>query len=613
MSFGERQTAGLPGPSGGANTNNSETKTTSNNQVSIPTLKPHHFYNHDQEPGKSSVDVVVVFMHGGAEDDSRYSIFVYDEKLESSDIPKSTSKEDAIKPRIVKAPNLTEDSEDNAILPTERYTSKNERSIRAEIKALGAEEALLAETRVESVKLEVLNKAQQSLLSNTASPQPKPAPPKRINWLEDKDMLPSVIPEGRILGFGFDLSTVNAPIDFDSTAASLLDSLVERREVNSTKPIIFIGHGYGSVVIESLLSRNDGKGTPSSQLRASTASVILFAAPFAGSKDLIKWSVREMKLLESPDSCFRLLGNDSGMLQKIWDDFVKHTRNLDIFISLYRENGPATDSATAEGKVAQKLVEDFKNEGGFVEQTSAEIGQIARFSGPKERDFLVLTGRILTGIQTWQLLGAAKRGDEDSLKDLMGHSIDINLVSKTKQTALHVSAHYGKLEFTRMLLGNRKLDIDHKDNLGNTALHIAVQGNRRETVKELLKAGANPDIRNRQKQKPKHLPGIEFGITNLLKKPPLVEGPPAQPQRELKVSQPPRGAGIAACKSTEMVATEMFLIEGKENHLTTYPSIHDLIYTETVVEKMLKSERSTDITQEPYCRWYHIPANNVSG
>jgi hypothetical protein len=481
VSLRERLAAGLPGTFGRANTNNSETEPASTNQitpqpvisaspgkVSIPSLKPHHFYNHDREPEKSSVDVVVVFMHGSAEDDSRYSIFVCDEKLESSDIPKSTPKEDAIKPRNINSLAIMEDSDDDAILPTERYTLRDERSILTGTKALEAEkEALRVDKRVErelrrqerirhgirasegdsgiyerihgrtipyesdpkplgspskssknvagdseeipsttpgtklptgfeeqvraimsnpggriditditpdilakfspklrekyeSVKLEVLSKAQQSLPSNAASPKPKPAPPKRINWLEDKDMLPCVIPEGRILGFGFDLSTVNAPFDFDSAAATLLDSFVKRRGGNSTKQIIFIGHGHGSVVIESLLLRDDGEGTPSSQLRASTTSVILFAAPFAGSSDLIKWSEKEMNLPKSTDSSFIGLGDDSGKLQKIWDDFLLNALEPDIFISVYRDKDPAAHSSERGRQSGSKISRRFQ-------------------------------------------------------------------------------------------------------------------------------------------------------------------------------------------------------------------------------------------------------------
>ena len=36
-------------------------------------------------------------------------------------------------------------------------------------------------------------------------------------------------------------------------------------------------------------------------------------------------------------------------------------------------------------------------------------------------------------------------------------------------------------------------DVDASDNLGNTALHAAVRGDRQEVVRVLLEAGADPD------------------------------------------------------------------------------------------------------------------------
>ena len=75
---------------------------------------------------------------------------------------------------------------------------------------------------------------------------------------------------------------------------------------------------------------------------------------------------------------------------------------------------------------------------------------------------------------------------------------------------------------------------------------------------------------------------------------------------------------IAACK-TAMAATEVFFIPGDqvlpekrpEKHKPVYPSVNELIYSEKSVDDIF-AEVCNGITARPFCRWYHLPGNNVS-
>ncbi|MBX9774467.1 MAG: ankyrin repeat domain-containing protein [Xanthobacteraceae bacterium] len=79
-----------------------------------------------------------------------------------------------------------------------------------------------------------------------------------------------------------------------------------------------------------------------------------------------------------------------------------------------------------------------------------------------------------------------------------------NITSPYDGTALIAAAHLGHAEAVRILIAH-KAPLDHVNRLGWTALHEAVVlgnggANHVATVDELIKAGADPDIKDRQGQ-----------------------------------------------------------------------------------------------------------------
>ena len=65
-----------------------------------------------------------------------------------------------------------------------------------------------------------------------------------------------------------------------------------------------------------------------------------------------------------------------------------------------------------------------------------------------------------------------------------------DLTAQFQREQLHRAAQDGDLARVNDLI-ERKYPLDHFDDLGKTPLHYAVQGNRLEVVKRLIKAGAN--------------------------------------------------------------------------------------------------------------------------
>jgi ankyrin repeat protein len=74
---------------------------------------------------------------------------------------------------------------------------------------------------------------------------------------------------------------------------------------------------------------------------------------------------------------------------------------------------------------------------------------------------------------------------------------ELNGVGKTP---LHVAAEFGKLRVVEKLVTDLKADVNLNDGGGNTALHIAAREGHREVVQALIKAGADPGLKNGKDQ-----------------------------------------------------------------------------------------------------------------
>jgi len=64
--------------------------------------------------------------------------------------------------------------------------------------------------------------------------------------------------------------------------------------------------------------------------------------------------------------------------------------------------------------------------------------------------------------------------------------MDVDTKDNQGNTALHYAALWGHLEIVKRLVEERNMDVYTKDNQGNTALHYAALGGRLEIVKWLV-------------------------------------------------------------------------------------------------------------------------------
>ncbi|KAH6653380.1 hypothetical protein BKA67DRAFT_503658, partial [Truncatella angustata] len=116
-------------------------------------------------------------------------------------------------------------------------------------------------------------------------------PDERTNWLADPNMLPKAVPNARIMRFGYESTWFgteeNEPkrTNVSDVAETLLTELHFHRGVSlgdATRPIIFIAHSYGGLVLLQALRRSfDNPKKWSSPFRY-TAGLVFFGTPFRG-------------------------------------------------------------------------------------------------------------------------------------------------------------------------------------------------------------------------------------------------------------------------------------------------------------------------------------------
>ncbi|KAJ1759844.1 hypothetical protein GGH19_002263 [Coemansia sp. RSA 1807] len=112
-----------------------------------------------------------------------------------------------------------------------------------------------------------------------------------------------------------------------------------------------------------------------------------------------------------------------------------------------------------------------------------------------------------------QLLSACMSGQSDMLKSLLGgtETVNINHTNGLGFTALHYAAQVGSVECIQMLSKHKEINPNIQERIGkNTPLHLAlIHGEDEEStldiVRLLTKAGADPGIVNKAKQRPRDL------------------------------------------------------------------------------------------------------------
>ncbi|KAI0594829.1 hypothetical protein F4775DRAFT_412770 [Biscogniauxia sp. FL1348] len=126
---------------------------------------------------------------------------------------------------------------------------------------------------------------------NLFSKDPKNRSTSRSSVYWPRDLLPDTLPTARVLTYGYDTrikhafgSSPNTNTVYD-IGWDLLVALEGERRESSDRPIIFIVHSLGGIVVKEMLRRSDGCKSGQVHLRSicnSTRAVLFFGTPHGG-------------------------------------------------------------------------------------------------------------------------------------------------------------------------------------------------------------------------------------------------------------------------------------------------------------------------------------------
>lgn len=96
---------------------------------------------------------------------------------------------------------------------------------------------------------------------------------------------------------------------------------------------------------------------------------------------------------------------------------------------------------------------------------------------------------------------AAKKGHINMLNLFIDSGkLEINRKKNTTLSPFYIAAYYGHDKILKSLIN--KMDVNHQDENGYTQLHLAVENEDLKVVEALLKAGANPNVRDKHGNTP---------------------------------------------------------------------------------------------------------------
>ncbi|KAH8726768.1 hypothetical protein GQ44DRAFT_158670 [Phaeosphaeriaceae sp. PMI808] len=152
-----------------------------------------------------------------------------------------------------------------------------------------------------------------------------------VNWLSDPRMLPQAVPNARIMRYGYEsgwFGKQQIKSRTSTVAKRLLIALRRERKASTKRPLIFIAHCFGGlVVLKALLDAQEGD-TEFPGVVSSTVGIVFFGTPFRGARGLNQVELLDAARREYDDSeidaeTLHVLQPGDEFLQDLVDRFTK--------------------------------------------------------------------------------------------------------------------------------------------------------------------------------------------------------------------------------------------------------------------------------------------------
>jgi ankyrin repeat protein len=459
---------------------------------------------------------------------------------------------------------------------------------------------------------------------------------RRVNWLQDRDMIRKHISGSRIITVGFDITAALSTSPSPSMAAGQLrEYLQKQRERAQRRPIIFLGHTLGGSFILDMLCNMSSMASSSCSILSNTAGLFLFPWPVAHSEFRHK-SFASLYGIKSSDKMFEDLSGTS-MLRRLKEMgaglCAQYPQVDDVW------NGPACLPKTRQGVgcivIGFPIFEVFarrdnKESKGPVADTPSlfldtpvrsiiirnDTSNVFKFPSPDDPDYLRLAMSIQTALQAHRLLHAAAGGHAKKVLALIREGINVNLHDRWAQTALQIAVRKSDEDMVLALLKADGLDVNVRDRKSNTPLHYAIRGGNEAIIRTLLHHDADIGLENKRKLTPRDLAEKHRSRKHIAKllKSRLMQGPDqsSATRRIGTGALPASEEGQLACKSFQVTVTEIYSTVSSDKHWSVNISIEALLYGSTSLDDILAQVRPRAVHSEtPVCIWIHVPENNM--
>ncbi|PVF97307.1 hypothetical protein CPB86DRAFT_707172 [Serendipita vermifera] len=219
-------------------------------------------------------------------------------------------------------------------------------------------------------------------------------------WL--KDLLPLDIPNARILTYGYDADTRR--FTYTSTqsifrhAETFVADLTLARSGNPERPIIFVAHSLGGIILKKALALCNGANHKSDykSIRVSTFAILFFGTPHSGANgvELAQWMGKLLSVYMFTDNTIlKDLSRDSDHLQSIQAFYLDASEGIKS-IFFYEALPTPLMKGIAELIVPRRLAIIEGDRNAKVVELHRDHCDMVKFQGREENDYRKVVGYL---------------------------------------------------------------------------------------------------------------------------------------------------------------------------------------------------------------------------
>ncbi|KAL8792427.1 MAG: hypothetical protein Q9195_004960 [Heterodermia aff. obscurata] len=239
----------------------------------------------------------------------------------------------------------------------------------------------------------------------------------KVNWLQDSNMLPRTVTTARIMVFGYESQWFGKGAikqRLSTVANQLVQALFFLRAKGSKRPIVFVCHCLGGIIVEQALLSAQQQQTGYPNLITSVVGCVFLGTPFRGTKSQAKASLLAQMAqsvgLGVNSGLLTLLEKDSEVLMDLLSEFSALARESNIQLVCFFEQHES-DLTRLVYKGAP-----FKHKELIVDENSALINgwrhfalpadhfELNKFTGPKDGSYISVSGEINATVQNASII-----------------------------------------------------------------------------------------------------------------------------------------------------------------------------------------------------------------